>query len=93
MNERRQKFPLSSLSSTPSGERNPYKEAELGVLHLVMAFQEHASFGRHLVLPAGITLIAAGLAITGGMLDWSAAIEGSSGLAIDSSLCIAGTSP
>jgi predicted metal-binding membrane protein len=62
-------------------------------LGLVMAFQKHAPFGRHLVLPVGITLIAAGLAITGGLLDWSAGIERSSGLAIDSSLCIAGTSP
>ncbi|MGZ8408814.1 MAG: hypothetical protein ACXWVS_02630 [Hyphomicrobium sp.] len=76
MNEGRQKFPLSSLSSTPSGERNPSKEADLGVLHLVMAFQKQTPFDRHLVLPVGITLIAAGLAITEGMLDWSAGIEG-----------------
>ena len=50
-------------------------------------------FGRHLVLPVGITLVAAGLAVVGGMLDWLEGIEGSSRLVIDRSLCIVGTSP
>jgi predicted metal-binding membrane protein len=67
-------------------------------LGLVMAFQKHAPSGRHLVLPVGITLIGAGLAVVGGLPDWPlldrpAGIEGSSALAIDSSLCIAGASP
>lgn len=61
-------------------------------LGLVMALQKHAPFGRHLVLPVGITLVAAGVAVVGGMLDWSEGIKGSSRLAIDSSLCTSGTS-
>ncbi|MGZ8407910.1 MAG: DUF2182 domain-containing protein [Caulobacteraceae bacterium] len=62
-------------------------------LGLVMALQKHAPFGRHLVLPVGVTLVAAGLAVIGGTLDWSAGMEGSSGSVIDGSLCIAGASP
>ena len=61
-------------------------------LGLVMALQKHAPFGRQLVLPVGITLVAAGVAVLGGMLDWSEGIEGSSRLAIDSSLCTSETS-
>ena len=59
-------------------------------LGLVMALQKHAPFGRRLVLPVGITLLAAGLAVVSGR---PAGMEGSSGLTIDSRLCTAGTSP
>lgn len=57
------------------------------VLGFLMALQKHAPFGRHLVLPVGITLLAAGLAVVG--VD----LEGSSRSVIDSSLCMAGASP
>lgn len=49
-------------------------------LGLVMALQKHSPFGRHLVLPVGITLVAAGLAVVGGMVDWSGRIDGLSAL-------------
>lgn len=62
-------------------------------LGLVMALQKHAPFGWQLALPVGITLVAAGVAVLGGMLDWPEGMEGLSRLVLDSSLCISGTSP